>query len=374
MSFNKNTLFVARRDSRNLLRTIILSAAFSAGMALQPAFADEAQEVTRLLRAGQLDQALSRADAFLATKPRDAQMRFLKGLVLTEQGKTQDSIQVFIRLTEDYPELPEPYNNLAVLYASQGQFDKARASLEMAIRTHPSYATAHENLGDVYAKLASQAYDKAFSLDTGNTTAQTKLAMIRDLVGGGKNRPTSPTTLAANTAKPVSASPAATVNVLPTPTPISKPTTPVEPPKPQIVQQTPAPVTTAPTISPQPAKIAEPKADNEQDEIIKTVNNWALAWSKQDTRTYLGYYGKDFDTPKGQNRPAWEKERRERIEGKDRIEVRIEQPQVSISGNVATVKFRQNYKSDRLSTSSRKTLVLQKTGSKWSIIAERAGG
>lgn len=369
MSFNKKTLFATRRDSRNLLRNLLLTALFSAGMTLQPAFADEAQEVTRLLRAGQLDQALSRADAFLATKPRDAQMRFLKGLVLTEQGKTQDSIQVFTRLTEDYPELPEPYNNLAVLYASQGQFDKARASLEMAIRTHPSYATAHENLGDVYAKLASQAYDKAFSLDSGNTTAQTKLAMIRDLVGGGKNRPT---TLAANTAKPVANSPSAATSA--TPAPMSKPATTIEPPKPQVVPQTPAPVATAPAASSQPAKIAEPKADNEQDDIIKTVNNWALAWSKQDTRAYLGYYGKDFDPPKGLNRSTWEKERRERIEGKDRIEVRVEQPQVSVNGNTATVKFRQNYKSDRLSTSSRKTLVLQKNGGKWSIVEERSGG
>ena len=77
--------------------------------------------------------------------------------------------------------MPEPYNNLAVLYASQGQYDKARKSLEMAIRTHPSYAIAHENLGDVYAKMASEAYDKALQLDRGNAAAQTKLAMIKDL-------------------------------------------------------------------------------------------------------------------------------------------------------------------------------------------------
>ena len=79
----------------------------------------------------------------------------MKGLILTEQGKPADAIKIFTGLTEDYPELPEPYNNLAVLYASQGQYDKARTALEMSIRTHPSYATAHENLGDIYAKMAS---------------------------------------------------------------------------------------------------------------------------------------------------------------------------------------------------------------------------
>ena len=122
------------------------------------AYADDYSDVNRMLRAGQLAEANAKVDQFLATKPRDAQMRFLKGVILTEQSKPADAISTFTKLTEDFPELPEPYNNLAVLYASQSQFDKARAALEMAIRTNPSYATAHENLGDVYAKLASQGF------------------------------------------------------------------------------------------------------------------------------------------------------------------------------------------------------------------------
>ena len=89
---------------------------------------------------------------------------------------------MFTELTEEYPELPEPYNNLAVLYAGQGDYDKARKALEMAIRTHPSYAVAHENLGDIYATLASQAYDKALQLDNNNVTARKKLALIKELL------------------------------------------------------------------------------------------------------------------------------------------------------------------------------------------------
>ena len=118
---------------------------------------DELQEAQQLLKQGQTDRALERVDQYLKSRPKDARGRFLRGILLAEQHKPNDAIRVFTELTQDYPELPEPYNNLAVLHASQGQYDKARNALEMAIRTHPSYATAHENLGDIYAKMASQA-------------------------------------------------------------------------------------------------------------------------------------------------------------------------------------------------------------------------
>ena len=142
---------------------------------------DDYQEASRLFRSGQQAQALERVDNFLKVSPKDARARFLKGLILTEQNKPADAIRLFTGLTEDYPELPEPYNNLAVLHASQGQYDKARTALEMTIRTHPSYATAYENLGDIYAKMASQAYDKALQLDKRSSAAQTKLKLINEL-------------------------------------------------------------------------------------------------------------------------------------------------------------------------------------------------
>ena len=108
-------------------------------------------------------------------------MRFLKGVVQTEAGRTADAIETFSGLNQDYPELPEPYNNLAVLYAGQSQFDKARTALEQAVRANPDYAIAHENLGDVYAKLAGLSYSKAQQLDTANATVPPKLALIRQL-------------------------------------------------------------------------------------------------------------------------------------------------------------------------------------------------
>src|SRR5918999_2379373 len=149
-----------------------------------PARADDLQEAQKLLKAGQHRQALALVDKVLASSPRDANARFLKGVILTEQGKAKEAIEIFTKLTQDRPELPEPYNNLAVIYTSQGQYDMARAALEQSIRTHPSYATAYENLGDVYAKLASQAYDKALQLDKSNTGAQNKLSLVREIGRG----------------------------------------------------------------------------------------------------------------------------------------------------------------------------------------------
>ncbi|MGH8820962.1 MAG: tetratricopeptide repeat protein [Rhodoferax sp.] len=144
------------------------------------AYADDYGTVSQLARSGKQTEALAKADAYLATNPRDPQMRFIKGVILTDSGKTDEAIAVFTQLTQDYPELPEPYNNLAVLYAARSQFDKARTALEMAVRTNPRYAIAYENLGDVYARLAAQSYDKAVQLDAAtHANVDPKLALIR---------------------------------------------------------------------------------------------------------------------------------------------------------------------------------------------------
>ncbi|MFZ6644235.1 tetratricopeptide repeat protein [Undibacterium sp. TJN25] len=335
-------------------------------LAAAPALADDAAEASKFLRAGQYAEAMQKVDAVLAQKPKDAQMRFLKGLILTEQNKTPEAITVFSKLTDDYPELPEPYNNLAVLYASTGQYDKARAALEMAIRTNPTYGTAHENLGDVYAKLASQAYDKALQLDSGNAGAKLKLTMVRNLIGNGTGGANTPKTIVAQAPAPA---PAATK---PVPAPVTKPTpASVAATKPVKAEPEPAKAEVA-KAEPKPAKAA-PANSGEQDDVLKAVDGWAKAWSNKETNSYLAYYGKDFQTPKGEPRKNWADERRLRIEGKGHITVKIESPQVSIDGNTATVKFRQIYSSDQLTANSRKTLVLTKQDGKWQIKQERAG-
>ncbi len=146
-----------------------------------PGLTPELAEVARLIHEGQYAPALVKIDAVLATDAKNPQARFLKGVVQTDETKTEAAIATFQALTEDYPELPEPYNNLAVIWAQRGEYDKARKALELALATRPDYAIAHENLGDIYARMASAEYDQAVGLDKTNKSAQTKLALVREL-------------------------------------------------------------------------------------------------------------------------------------------------------------------------------------------------
>jgi Flp pilus assembly protein TadD len=147
-----------------------------------PVGADELSDIQRLQSAGQTADALQRVERALAAKPKDVQLRFVRGVLLAESRRSADAIEMFERLTQDFPELPEPYNNLAALHAAAGDYERAKASLEQALRANPGFATAHENLGDVFAALASRSYARALQLDPHSATVPGKLALVRQLV------------------------------------------------------------------------------------------------------------------------------------------------------------------------------------------------
>jgi tetratricopeptide (TPR) repeat protein len=342
------------RPLRFQLAIAVLVLAFAGAAFAAPA--DDLREAQKLYAQGRLQPAMERLDAYLKVQPREPQGRFLKGLILTEQKKVNEAIQVFTGLTEDFPELPEPYNNLAVLYASLGNYDKAKSALELAIHTHPSYATAHENLGDIYAQLASRAYDRALQLDKNNTTAQVKLAMVKDIFVAPK---------AGSAAKPDAAKVAKA--------PAAKP----EPPKAE-----PAKVEPKAAAKAEPAKTearAEPPKAAAQDAgekgaVSAAIESWARAWSAKDVKSYLAAYAPDFETPGGEPRATWEKQRAERIERPKSIEVSVKIQSVAIEGDSAVAVMRQSYRSDTLKSNSTKTLRLVKVGGKWLIKQERVGG
>jgi Flp pilus assembly protein TadD len=146
-----------------------------------PGLSPPLAEAAGLIRDGQYVTALAKIDDVLATDAKNPQARFLKGVVQSDQNETDEAIATFQGLTQDYPELPEPYNNLAVIWAQKGEYDKARQALETALLTRPDYGIAHENLGDIYARLAGQEYDHAVALDKGNKSAQAKLKLVQEL-------------------------------------------------------------------------------------------------------------------------------------------------------------------------------------------------
>lgn len=320
-----------------LTGVLLLSASLSAQ-------ADDIEDANKLFKQGHQSQALDKVNGYLVNKPKDAQARFLKGLIYTEQAKTAEAIKIFSALTEDYPQLPEPYNNLAVLYAGQGEYDKAKQALEMAIRTHPSYATAHENLGDIYAKMASQAYDRALQLDRSNTSTQTKLAMIQELFAGGShNKETAP-------------------HITPAPS------------KAEVTVPIVAVANKADTAQLAPASHHEPSSEKDESKKAReTVIAWAAAWSAKNADTYLSFYADDFKTPAGEARAAWETARRERINAPKFIHIGIRILSIQFTdSNHATVKFHQSYQSSHLKSSGNKTMLMVKTGGKWLIQEERA--
>ena len=313
----------------------------AAGVCAAPS--DDAAEVSHLMQAGQLDEAIKKIDAALAQKPADARLRFNKGMIFAQQNKPTEAIAILLKLTEDFPDLPEPYNNLAVLYAANGQYESARIALDRAISNNPGYGTAHENLGDVYAELARQSYDKAVKLDAGNASAKAKTAALRANV------------LAATPRAPIRQPVIQTVKNVLASSDASSPA---------------APGTARAAIGKPPEDTAD-KADRAA--VMATIAAWADAWSARDVQAYLDLYGPDFIAPHGQSRAGWAAERASRIRSKRHISVKVEEPAVTLAGDNATVQFQQLFVSNKLRSTDRKTLILIRRNGQWRIREERLG-
>lgn len=318
-----------------------LAAALLAAAISLPAQADT-EQARKLLAEGRAGQALRVLDEQLAGSPQDAEARFLRGLALSRIGRRDEAIDTFKKLSADYPQLPEPYNNLAVIYAQQGDYEKARKALESALATHPSYATAHENLGDIYAALASAAYSRALSLGEESASAQRKLRVLEQLSSTG--------------------SVASAASTAPTATTDSEAADDTE-------------TTTAPdTAMAPPAQAPATGSSSERatrERISAAVYDWSQAWQNQDVDAYLAAYAPEFDPAGGLSRDAWETQRRERVGSPDSIRVRVRNPDIQIINDErARVTFEQEYESDTYSDVTNKVLDLRRSGDRWLILRE----
>jgi tetratricopeptide (TPR) repeat protein len=169
-----------------------------------PAVRDNTPEIDASIAQKNWQAALTQLDARIATNPRDAQAKFKRANVLVHLNRDDEAIEAFTELTQLYPELPEPYNNLATLYARQGRLTEARAALEMATQVNPNYGLAFENLGDLYLRLADAAYRRAESLGKASPRTAQRLADIQKVVS-----PAVPAAAASQPAAAATAAPAA---------------------------------------------------------------------------------------------------------------------------------------------------------------------
>jgi tetratricopeptide (TPR) repeat protein len=174
-----------------LARLMAALALSAAGLLGSAAHADDAYtQVQRLLKQGRIAPALQQADAYIAKHPRDPQMRFIKAEALQAAGRVNDAEAMLTQLTHDYPELAEPWNNLAVLYAARGQIDQAKTALDAALRIDPHYATALENLGDINIRLALRHYTQARQADaSASARLSAKIDAARRVIDSGAPAP-----------------------------------------------------------------------------------------------------------------------------------------------------------------------------------------
>lgn len=323
------------------------------------------EEVQLMIKQGEHARALKRLDGHLSGNPQDAEARFVRGLVLVKLGRSSDAVSAFSELTRDYPQLPEPYNNLAVLYAQQGEYEKARDALEAALATHPSYSTAHENLGDIYTALAGAAYNRALLLDKANESLRVKLNLMNQLNTMGDNAIT-----AARDGNPIdfsrpTAAQRAEIEPFTPPIPVA------EAPKPIVKPAPPRPVRPAPVVAPAPEPI--PPADRAASitAVTQAVFSWANAWSDQNINRYLDSYDAQFQPPAGMSRSAWENQRKQRVAKPKKIAVDVINPSIELIGNDrARAVFNQRYSSDSFTDEVRKELLLRRSNNRWRITRE----
>ena len=136
-------------------------------------------EVQKSLQLQDWADALRQTQEYLENQPRDPQMRFWQARLLEQLKRTAEAFDTYVALAQDYPELPEVQNNLGVMLAAQGRIDEARQAFEHALLNNPDYATAHENLGDIFLHLANRSYDNATRISGSNKSLNAKITALQ---------------------------------------------------------------------------------------------------------------------------------------------------------------------------------------------------
>ena len=286
--------------------------------------------INKLIEDKNYEQAQIEINALLKSDSDNPQLLFINGVLLSENNKVNEAIKVFESLTKTHPNLPEPYNNLAVLYAQQGDFPKAKHALEQSIKTHPSYATAHINLGDLYTRMASESYNQALQIDGSNKSAKTKLSLIKKLFNFQPIRKNIEITEKASNES--------------------------EAPKIQELDS---------------KNIIENTSNNiSLTEIESFIDGWKTSWEQQNFESYINCYSLKFKNNNGQNFEQWKIYRKPRVTNKEKIEIKLTNIKITEINNGFEVSFIQEYKSGNIDSRTNKKLIIETVDNQIKIINE----
>ena len=273
------------------------------------------QELQQQISQKQYAVAAKTGEQLLRQKPGSTRARFLTAYAYQMNAQKDKAIALYRGLIDVNPALPEPRNNLAMIYLEQGDYDRASQLLVEAINTHPSYATAYANLSQVYKGIASEAYRRAISESSEpakyahniKLTAITNLESInQDLVDDDSRS--------------------------------------------------------------QPSAI---NFANQETLLLERVKLWAKAWSEKDFEAYTGFYSSQHRA-KLDTHAQWVAQRRQRIMRPGSISVEVSDIQIKWrSENRAVIDFRQAFDSPRYSDRVIKRLAFSRIGSQWKITEER---
>ncbi|EAR60418.1 tetratricopeptide repeat protein [Neptuniibacter caesariensis] len=363
----------------------------------------EIEHILRLSHEGQHREALASVNTLLSHQPKMASAQLTKGIVLSNMGDKTEAKRIFKDLTVAFPDRPEAFNNLAVIYSEEGNYPKAIETLQQAFQTHPSYAQVHTNLKELYATLASQAYNKA--LDLGSASSGPDLAMINQAPTNASIE--SPQLVVASNTEPMRESnPVTTKPISVESTAIKEEVAVVEVSSPTIVVETQketsetAEVDTTqqaaqavkvqladtetentlkePTITtpvPEESVSADIQEISAEEAIKQHLLSWSKAWSAKDYQGYIDSYTAEYRPNAKLTHSQWTAQRQARLSKPKFIKVSLNDIKVKLlRDNLAEAKFEQRYQSDTYKDAVRKRIMLIKTDDEWKISLERSLG
>ena len=121
------------------------------------------RDVNQLIYRGKRADALALAEKEIENNPKNVQLRFIRGVILSDLKRNKEAKEAFEELIREYPEIAEEL-------------------LEQALSNNAKSFTTYNNLGDVYLALAAQSYGEALKLSPKSKNTKTKLETIRELI------------------------------------------------------------------------------------------------------------------------------------------------------------------------------------------------